>query len=96
MTHTEITITQTATRRVQLPYFAKLGTMYIWVAGKKTDGSPMGHAIYSDGSIVLNTSCVSDAWHVDAIEVTEDDFFARWRDAVTELEALGNYEGGAE
>lgn len=93
MTHTDITITQTATRRVQLPYFAKLGTIYIWVAGKKTNGGPMGHAIYTDGSITLNTFCVSDAWHLNAVEVTADEFFARWREAVATLQKM---EGGAE
>ena len=92
MEHT-IEIQTTATRRVQLPYFAKLGTMYLWVAGKKTDGGPMGHAIYTDGSITLNSSCISDAWHPNAVVVTADEFWARWREAVAALQAM---EGGAE
>jgi hypothetical protein len=90
---TQIEIQKTETRRVQLPYFAKIGTMYLWVAGKKTDGGPMGHAIYTDGSITLNSSCISDAWHPKAVEVTADEFFARWREAVAALQAM---EGGAE
>lgn len=90
---TQIEIQTTETRRVQLPYFAKLGTMYLWVAGKKTDGGPMGHAIHTDGSIILNSSCISDAFHINAVEITADEFWARWREAVAVLQAM---EGGAE
>jgi hypothetical protein len=93
MTHEEIEIQTRETRRVQLPYFAKLGTMYLWVAGKKTDGGPMGHAIYTDGSITLNSTCISDAFHRNAVQVTADEFWARWREAVAALQAM---EGGAE
>jgi hypothetical protein len=92
MEHT-IEIQTTETRRVQLPYFAKLDTMYLWVAGKKADGGPMGHAIYTDGSITLNTTCISDAWHINAVQITSDEFWARWREAVAALQAM---EGGAE
>jgi hypothetical protein len=91
MEHT-IEIPKTETRRVQLPYFAKLGTMYLWVAGKKTDGGPMGHAIHTDSSIILNSSCISDAWHPNAVEITADEFWARWREAVAALQSM---EGGA-
>jgi len=90
---TQIEIKTTETRRVQLPYFAKLGTMYLWVAGKKKDGGPMGHAIYNDSIIILNSTCISDAWHPTAVQITADEFFARWREAVAALQAM---EGGAE
>ena len=90
---TQIEIQTTATRRVQLPYFAKLGTMYLWVAGKKTDGGPMGHTIHTDGSIILNSSCISDAFHINAVEITADEFWARWREAVAALQAM---EGGKQ
>lgn len=87
MTH-EIEIQTTETRRVQLPYFAKLGTMYLWVTGKRPAGGPMGHAIYTDGTIMLNTSCISDAFHINAVQITRDEFFARWREAVAALQAM--------
>jgi hypothetical protein len=90
---TEIEIQKTETRRVQLPYFAKLGTMYLWVTGKKVDGAPMGHGIYTDSSIILNSSCISDAFHRNAVQVTADEFWGRWREAVAALQAM---EGGAE
>jgi hypothetical protein len=90
---TQIEIQTLETRRVQLPYFAKLGTMYLLVAGKKKDGGPMGHAIYTDGSIILNSICISDAFHINAVQVTADEFWARWREAVAALQAM---EGGAE
>ena len=92
MEHT-IEIQTTATRRVQLPYFAKLGTMYLWVAGKKTDGGPMGHVIWTDSSITCNSSSISDAFHRNAVQVTADEFWARWREALAALQAM---EGGAE
>jgi hypothetical protein len=90
---TQIEIQTRETRRVQLPYFAKLGTLYLWVAGKKADGGPMGHAIYTDGSIILNSSCISDAFHINAEQITADEFWARWREAAAALQAM---EGGAE
>jgi hypothetical protein len=93
MTEQEIEIQTRETRRVQLPYFAKLGTMYLWVTGKKVDGAPMGHGIYTDSSIILNTSCISDAFHINAVQITADEFWARWREAVAALQAM---EGGAE
>lgn len=85
---TQIEIQTTETRRVQLPYFAKLGAMYLWVAGKKIDGGPMGHTIHTDGSIILNSACISDAFRFDAVEVTADEFWARWREAVAALQAM--------
>jgi hypothetical protein len=53
----------------------------------------MGHAIYTDGSITLNSTCISDAFHRNAVQVTADEFWARWREAVAALQAM---EGGAE
>lgn len=97
MTHEEIEIQTTEKRRVQLPYFAKRGTSYYWVVGKrKSTGTIYGHAVYADNSIYTNTTAACDAFHREAVQITADEFFARWRDAVTELEALANYEGGAE
>ena len=48
----------------------------------------MGHAIYTDGTIMLNTSCISDAFHINAVQITRDEFFARWREAVAALQAM--------
>lgn len=90
---TQIEIQTTATRRVQLPYFAKVGQMYLWVTGKSVNGLVMGHCIYSDGSITLNSSCIADAFHKDAVEITADEFWARWREAVEALQAM---EGGKQ
>ena len=53
----------------------------------------MGHAIYTDGSITLNSGWISDAFHRNAVQVTADEFWARWREAVAALQAM---EGGAE
>ena len=95
MTEQEIEIQTTEKRRVQLPYFAKRGTSYYWVvARRKTTGTIYGHAVHEDSSIYTNTASVVDAFHREAVQVTADEFFARWRDALTELEALANYEGG--
>ncbi len=80
-------------RRVKLPYFAKRGTTYYWVASKSSMNLPIGHAVYSDGAIILNSSCAYDAFHKEAVEVTADEFWARWREAVAAPQAM---EGGAE
>ena len=94
MTHEEIEIQTTAKRRVQLPYFAKKDNAYYWVvARRKTTGTIYGHAVYSDDSIYTNTTAVSDAFHINAVQITADEFWARWREAVAALQAM---EGGAE
>jgi len=91
---TQIEIQTTETRRVQLPYFAKRGAAYYWVVGKrKTTGTIYGHAVYEDNSIYTNSTVAFDAFHINAVEITADEFWARWREAVAALQAM---EGGAE
>ena len=94
MTHEEIEIQTTETRRVELPYFAKKDNAYYWVvARRKTTGTIYGNAVYADNSIYTNTAAACDAFHLNAVQVTADEFFARWREAVAALQAM---EGGAE
>ena len=90
---TQIEVQTTETRRVQLPYFAKRGDTYYWVVRKNVTGSIIGHAVYSDGAIILNTSCAYDAFHQFAAQITAEDFWARWREAVAALQAM---EGGKQ
>lgn len=90
---TQIEIQTTATRLVQLPYFSKHGDTYYWVLRKNGTGSIIGHAVYSDGAIILNSSCAYDAFHKEAVEVTADEFWARWRKAVAALQSM---EGSAQ
>lgn len=91
---TQIEIQSTKTRRVKLPYFARRGQTYYWVVDRASIiGKPIGHAVYSDGAIILNSSCAYDAFHREAVEVTADEFWNRWREAVAALQAM---EGGAE
>ena len=89
---TQIEIQTTETRRVQLPYFAKRGNTYYWAVGKrKHTGAIYGHAVYSDGAVMLNTAAVDDAFHKEAVEVAAEEFWNRWREAVAALQAM---EGG--
>ena len=90
---TQIEVQMTQKRRVQLPYFAKVGEMYLWVTGTKDNGQPKGHSIHADNSIFLNSACISDAFRFDAVELTADEFWARWREAVAALQAM---EGGKQ
>lgn len=95
MTDTNITIEVPTRefRRIRLPYFAKIGGTYIWIAGKKVDGGPIGHTIYTDGSILLNSFNASDAFSPVAVEISAAEFWARWNEAVAALDAM---KGGAE
>lgn len=94
MTHEEIEIQTTEKRRVELPYFAKRGTSYYWVVGKrKSTGTIYGHAVHEDNSIYTNTASACDAFHREAVQVTADEFWARWREAVAALQAM---EGGEQ
>jgi hypothetical protein len=94
MTHEEIEIQTTETRRVELPYFAKKDNAYYWVvARRKGTDTIYGHAVYSDNSIILMSHNAYDAFHREAVQISADEFFARWREAVAALQAM---EGGAE
>jgi len=85
---TQIEVQMTQTRRVQLPYFARRGNAYYWVVGANQWGGPRGHAIYSDGSIILNTYCAADAFHAESTPITEDEFWAQWNIALAALQIM--------
>ena len=90
MTDTNITIEVPTRefRRIKLPYFAKIGGTYIWIAGKKVDGGPISHSVLSQGSVILNSFHTSDAFSPVAVEISAAEFWERWDEAVAALEAM--------